>query len=140
MIRALAEREMRPPGGIRVPRPAGDGRTVEIAAVRTGTGRGTPVLMILGGPGVASVVPYRGLRKLAARRKLDVLMVEHRGVGLSRTDITGVDLAVEQVTLENAADDLAAVLDAAGVERAVVYGTSYGSYLAHALTLELATL
>ncbi|MEV4105976.1 alpha/beta fold hydrolase [Nonomuraea sp. NPDC049649] len=88
--------------------------------MRSGTGRGTPVLMTPGGPGVASVVPYRGLRKQAARRKLDVLMVEHRGVGLSRTDTTGVDLAVEQVTLENAADDLAAVLDAAGVERAVV--------------------
>ncbi|MFI0355237.1 alpha/beta fold hydrolase [Actinomadura sp. 9N407] len=89
-----------------------------------------PILVIPGGPGVASVLPYRGFRKQAARRELDVLMVEHRGVGLSRTDTTGADLAIEQVTIENAADDLAAVLDAAAVERAVVYGASYGSYLA----------
>jgi len=57
-------------------------------------------------------------------------MVEHRGVGLSRRDAQGRDLPLEAVTVEEAADDLAAVLDHAGVRSAVVYGSSYATYLA----------
>ena len=59
-------------------------------------------------------------------------MVEHRGVGLSRTDEHGRDLPREAVTVEAAADDLAAVLDHAGIQQAVVYGASYGTYLTQA--------
>lgn len=128
----IAEQEMRTPAGMRVRRPAGNGQSVDIAAVRPrpGDGRVPPVLVLPGGPGVASVLPYRAFRRQAAQHGLDVVMVEHRGVGLSRRDTTGADLSVEEVTIENAADDLAAVLDTAGIEQAVVYGSSYGSYLA----------
>lgn len=131
MLRA-AEREMRAPAGMWVRRPVGNGHRVDVAAVRPRPGdrRVPPVLVLPGGPGVASVLPYRALRKQATARGLDVVMVEHRGVGLSRTDTTGSDMPLEEVTVENTADDLAAVLDTAGIERAVVYGSSYGSYLA----------
>lgn len=109
--------------------PGGDG-TFALAAVRTGPPSALPVLAVPGGPGLASVVPYAGLRAAAARRGMDVIMVEHRGVGLSRRDADGRDLPLDAVTVEAAADDLAAALDAAGAGRAVVYGSSYGSYLA----------
>lgn len=94
--------------------------------------RGLPVLVVPGGPGLASVMPYSALRKRAAAIGLDVLMVEHRGVGLSRRDEDGHDLLIGEVTIELAADDMAAVLDDAGIGQAVVYGSSYGSYLAQA--------
>lgn len=100
--------------------------------VRSGPPCGVPVLIIPGGPGLASVLPYRTLRRMAAARNLPVIMVEHRGVGLSRQDRYGVDLPHEALTIEQVAD-LAAVLDDCCVPRAVVYGSSYGTYLAQAL-------
>ncbi|GEC27251.1 alpha/beta hydrolase [Pseudonocardia saturnea] len=121
--------------GGRVPRPLDGGRELPLAWARSGPGERTPVLAIPGGPGLASVLPYRGLRRAAVRRGLDLIMVEHRGVGLSRHDSTGADLTVDDVTSTAAADDLAAVLDAAGVPRAIVYGTSYGSYLAQVFAI-----
>ncbi|GAB6898049.1 alpha/beta fold hydrolase [Kineosporia succinea] len=121
-------------GGPASRRPADPGResrlTFSLTAVRTGPRGRTPVLFIPGGPGLASVIPYRGLRRAATRLGLDVIMVEHRGIGLSRRDANGHDLPLSAVTVTAAADDLAAVLDAAGVPDAVVYGSSYGSYLA----------
>ncbi|MBW0105290.1 alpha/beta fold hydrolase [Pseudonocardia sp. KRD291] len=118
-------------GGGVVLRPAGEGR-VPVHWVRTGPGTaGTPpIVLVPGGPGIASVLPYRGVRRRAAARGLDVVMMEHRGVGLSRRDEGGTDLAVADVTVQAAADDLAAVLDDAGIGRAVVLGSSYGTYLA----------
>lgn len=92
--------------------------------------RGTPVVVLPGGPGLASALPYHSLRRRALARGLDVVMPEHRGVGLSRRDGDGADLPVSAVTTTAAADDVAAVLDREGIDRAVVYGTSYGSYLA----------
>lgn len=97
--------------------------------------RGLPVLVVPGGPGLASAVPYRTWRRRAASLGIDALMVEHRGVGLSRRDAGGRDLPVPAVTVESVVEDLAAVLDDDGVERAVVYGASYGSYLAQAFAL-----
>jgi len=91
------------------------------------------VVVIPGGPGLGSVVPYWRWRRFAASRGLDVMMVEHRGVGLSRRDRSGRDLLLEHVTVTAAADDLAAALDAAGVDQVVVYGSSYGTYLAQVL-------
>ncbi|GAA1244525.1 alpha/beta fold hydrolase [Prauserella halophila] len=87
-------------------------------------------MFLPGGPGIGSVFLYRALRSQAAARGLDVLMMEHRGVGFSRLRADGTEQASADVTVEAAADDLAAILDTEGVERAVVYGTSYGSYLA----------
>jgi proline iminopeptidase len=120
------------PDGHRVRRPiTPDGSDeFDLTYVRTGPRGGLPVLVLPGGPGVASVLPYRALRRLATARCLDMIMVEHRGVGLSRRDDAGRDLPPAAVTVELVVADLAAVLDHASVERAVVYGTSYGSYLA----------
>jgi pimeloyl-ACP methyl ester carboxylesterase len=101
--------------------------------VRVGEPSAHPLVIIPGGPGAASVALYRGLRKHAASEGLDVIMVEHRGVGMSRHDDGGVDLPPESLTVDAAVDDVAAVLDDTGVAEAVVYGTSYGSYLAAGL-------
>lgn len=132
MARQLARRD-----GHVVHRPLGAGAAsfplTYVRATPVADRRGLPVLVVPGGPGLASVTVYRGLRARAAALGLDVLMVEHRGVGLSRTDADGADLPREEVTVEAAADDLAAVLDSAGLDRAVVYGSSYGTYLAQAL-------
>lgn len=133
----MARRIAASPDGHRVRRPVlPDGAAeLDLVYVRTGPRGGTPVLVLPGGPGMASVLPYRALRRLAAARGLDVIMVEHRGVGLSRRDSSGRELPVEAVTVEQVVADLAAVLDDAGVERAVVYGTSYGTYLAQGFGL-----
>ncbi len=89
-----------------------------------------PVLFVPGGPGMSSISPYATLRKAAANKHIDWVMVEHRDVGLSRKDTSGADPKVSDVTLTAAADDLAAALDAEGVAKATVYGASYGTFLA----------
>ncbi|MGH3566448.1 MAG: hypothetical protein ACRDRH_10530 [Pseudonocardia sp.] len=43
-----------------------------------GPPRGVPVLIIPGGPGLAPVLLYRMLRRMATARNLPVIMVEHR--------------------------------------------------------------
>src|ERR1700712_2256887 len=101
--------------------------------VRVGERSDHPLVFIPGGPGAASIALYRGLRRHAAADGLDVIMVEHRGVGMSRHDDDGVDLPAEALTIEQAVDDVAAVLDDAQVAKAVIYGTSYGTYLAAGL-------
>ena len=101
--------------------------------VRVGEKSGHPLVFIPGGPGAASIALYRGLRKRAAADGLDVIMVEHRGVGMSRHDDAGADLPLEALTIDAAVEDIAAVLDHAEVDQAVVYGTSYGTYLAAGL-------
>jgi proline iminopeptidase len=128
-MRGVAEQQVRAGAGGRVRRLAGTCE-VDIAYLRPQPGTGTPIVFLPGGPGLASALPYRALRRRAVKRGLDVIMMEHRGIGLSRRDITGADLAIADVTVEAAADDLAAVLDATGVDQAVIYGSSYGTYLA----------
>lgn len=103
--------------------------------VRVGEASPHPLVIVPGGPGAASVALYRGLRKHAVAAGLDVIMVEHRGVGMSRHDDDGADLPGEALTIDAAVADIAAVLDDAEVDTAVVYGTSYGSYLAATLGL-----
>ena len=112
--------------------PGGDDR-FDLYYVRTGPPGEHPLVIIPGGPGMASVGHYQGLRRRAAAAGLDVIMVEHRGVGMSRHDDSGADLPDQALTIEQVVDDVAAVLDHAGVADAVVYGTSYGSYLAAGL-------
>ena len=73
---------------------------------------------------------YRGLRRHAAAKGFDVIMIDHRGVGMSRHDDRGADLPPEALTIDQAVNDVAAVLDDAQVGKAVIYGTSYGTYLA----------
>lgn len=110
-----------------------DGRTLPLTYVRGGSRSAAPVLVIPGGPGLGSVLPYQRFRALAAKQGIDVLMVEHRGVGMSRKTDDGADLRPADVTVPDVLADFVAVLDAEGIERITVYGSSYGSYLAAAL-------
>lgn len=120
------------PGVRSVRRPVTPGGRDEfdLRYARAGVPTRLPVVIIPGGPGIASIQQYRNLRRRLARRGFDVIMVEHRGVGMSRADDTGDDLPPEAITVEQVVDDIAAVLDDAHVDRAVIYGTSYGSYIA----------
>lgn len=115
---------------VRRPVTPGSDDEFDLFYVRTGRKTRHPVVIIPGGPGVASVALYRGLRRHAAAEGLDVIMIEHRGVGMSRHDDAGADLPPAALTIEQVVDDVAAVLDDAQVERAIVYGTSYGTYIA----------
>ena len=112
---------------VRRPLTAESDDTFDLFYVRTGRPSANPLVIIPGGPGVASIQLYQGLRR---RLGTDVLMIEHRGVGMSRHDDAGADLPPQALTVELVVDDVAAVLDDAGVDKAVVYGTSYGSYIA----------
>ena len=78
------------------------------------------MLLIPDGPARASVLPYDVLRRSLAGRGLDVLMMEHRGVGLSRLDAEGEDLPPHAMALREVVGDLVAVLDHARVPQAAV--------------------
>jgi proline iminopeptidase len=101
--------------------------------VRNGRKSAHPLVLLPGGPGVASIALYRGFRRRAAVEGLDVIMVEHRGVGMSRHDDRGADLPPDALTIDQVVDDVAAVLEDAHVDKAVIYGTSYGTYVAAGL-------
>jgi proline iminopeptidase len=120
------------PGVRAVRRPIGSvgDQAFDLFYVRTGRKSAHPVVVIPGGPGAASIALYRGFRRRAAAEGLDVIMVEHRGVGMSRHDDTGTDLPPEALTIDQVVDDVAAVLADAKVDKAVIYGTSYGTYVA----------
>lgn len=120
------------PGVRRVRRPVSPASADEfdLFYVRTGRRSTHPVVIIPGGPGVASVQMYKGLRRRAAAAGLDVIMIEHRGVGMSRHDDSGADLPPRALTVNQVVDDVAAVLDDARADSAVIYGTSYGTYIA----------
>ena len=113
-------------------RPLRDGRTLPLAYTRIGERSAAPVLVLPGGPGLASVLPYQRFRSAAARRRIDLLMIEHRGVGLSRKADDGIDIADEDIAVDEVLADIVAVLDAEGIDRITVYGSSYGSYLSGA--------
>jgi pimeloyl-ACP methyl ester carboxylesterase len=49
---------------------------------------------------------------------------------MSRHDDNGNDLPPESLTIDQVVDDVVAVLDDARVDKAVLYGTSYGTYVA----------
>lgn len=120
---------------IRRPVRRGSDEEFDLYYVRTGRKSAHPLVVIPGGPGAASIALYRALRRHAAIDGLDVIMVEHRGVGLSRHDDAGHDLPPEALCVDMVVDDVAAVLDDAQVDQAVVYGASYGTYLAAGLGL-----
>lgn len=137
-IRQGAARTIKKRYGVKQLRRGGDRETpaFDLAYVRPRTKvtplgpLNTPAVVIPGGPGLASVLPYRGFRRQAAADGLDVIMVEHRGVGLSRNDLGGSPLPKSAMWVEHVVDDIAAVLDHEGVEKAFIAGSSYGSYLA----------
>src|SRR5690625_4083607 len=92
-----------------------------------------PVTVGRGRPGRAARPPFCPLRRRLAARGLDALMMEHRGVGLSRLAAEGHDLPREAMRVREVIADLVAVLDHARVDRVAVYGSDYGAYLAQAL-------
>jgi proline iminopeptidase len=118
---------------IRRPVSPGSADEFDLYYVRSGRRSAHPLVIIPGGPGVASVQMYKGLRRRAVAAGLDVIMIEHRGVGLSRHDDSGADLPPQAFTVDQVVDDVAAVLDDAHVDSAIIYGTSYGSYVAAGL-------
>lgn len=120
------------PGVRSVRRPVWPGSDAEfdLYYVRTGPRSPHPLVIIPGGPGIASVLVYKGFRRRAAAAGLDVIMIEHRGVGMSRHDDSGADLPPQALTVNQVVDDVAAVLDDAQVDTAVIYGASYGTYIA----------
>lgn len=129
--RALLGLASSTPGLRRIRRPAAEGSPdFDLAYVRSGPRGLPPAVVIPGGPGLGSVLPYRGLRRLAASGGLDLVMVEHRGVGLSRRDTGGHDLPHSAMRVTDVVDDIAAVLDREGIDSAFIVGSSYGSYLA----------
>jgi pimeloyl-ACP methyl ester carboxylesterase len=89
------------------------------------TGAGEPVLLIMG-LGLSGGAWWRTVPVLA--RRLRVITFDNRGVGRSRAFSYAYTTAAM-------ADDAAIVLDAAGVERAHVYGLSLGGMVAQALAL-----
>ena len=109
--------------------PDGD-EEFDLYYVRTGHKSAHPLVIIPGGPGVASLRLYQGFRRRAAAAGLDIIMIEHRGLGMSRHDDTGADLPPQALTIDQVVDDVAAVLDDAHVDSAVIDGSSYGSYIA----------
>lgn len=118
---------------VRRPVSPGSAEEFDLYYVRTGRKSAHPLVIIPGGPGVASIQMYKGLRRRAAAAGPDVIMIEHRGVGMSRQDDSGRDLPPQAFSVDQVVDDVAAVLDDAGVGSAVVYGTSYGTYIAAGL-------
>lgn len=115
---------------VRRPVSPGSADEFDLFYIRTGRRSAHPLVIIPGGPGVASVQMYKGLRRRAVAAGLDVIMIEHRGVGMSRHDDSGADLPPPAFTVDQVVDDVAAVLDDAHVDSAVIYGTSYGTYIA----------
>lgn len=105
----------------------------DLAYIRTGPRGGTPVVVIPGGPGLSVVFPYRSFRRQARERNLELIMIEHRGIGLSRQATDGTDLPPEAMWVDDVVDDIAAVLAQEKINSAVIVGASYGSYLAAGL-------
>jgi proline iminopeptidase len=115
---------------VRRPVSPGSAEEFDLYYVRTGRRTAHPVVIIPGGPGVASVRMYKGMRRRAVAAGIDIIMIEHRGVGMSRRDDSGADLPPEALTVDQVVDDVAAVLDDAHADKAVITGTSYGTYIA----------
>lgn len=84
-------------------------------------GSGVPMVVLHGGMGVDQQYLRRPLA--AVGDAADMIFVDQRGNGLSPADLTGV-------TLETWADDIPRVLDACELDRAVVFGHSYGGRVA----------
>src|ERR1700756_363419 len=115
---------------VRRPISPGSAEEFDLYYVRTGRKSRHPLVIIPGGPGVASVQMYKGLRRRAAAAGLDGIMIEDRGGGGVGPDDSGADLPPQSLTVNQVVDDVAAVLDDVQAESAVIYGASYGTYIA----------
>jgi proline iminopeptidase len=88
------------------------------------SGRGAPVLILHGGPGLSD---HTG--ELAAELGPDRMCIRYQQRGLRPTTLR------EPYTVETHVDDAVGVLDALGVDRAAVVGHSWGGHLAMHLAL-----
>jgi pimeloyl-ACP methyl ester carboxylesterase len=88
-------------------------------------GDGPPLLLVMG-LGLSAGAWWRSVPVLA--RRLSVISYDNRGVGRS-------EAFSHAYTTEAMADDAVSVLDAAGVQRAHVYGISLGGMVAQQLAL-----
>lgn len=89
-------------------------------------GDGDPPLLLIQGLGYTADLWFRVLPGLSTQRR--TIRFDNRGVGRSGVPPT-------PWTIEEMADDAADVLDAAGVERAHVFGVSMGGLIAQELTV-----
>ena len=90
-------------------------------------GAGPPCLVLHGGLGVDHTMYSRSLRPLADR--LDLVFPDHRGNGRSGRP------PLDTITIEQLADDAAALAGVLGFDRILVFGHSYGGFVAQELTL-----
>jgi pimeloyl-ACP methyl ester carboxylesterase len=102
-------------------------RSAEVSLYYESTGEGPPVLLIMG-LGMNATGWWRTIPELAGAG-LRVLAFDNRGVGRS-------DSAPGPYTIAMMAGDAVAILDAAGIDRAHVYGISLGGMIAQAVALE----
>jgi pimeloyl-ACP methyl ester carboxylesterase len=91
-----------------------------------GEGKGLPILLIMG-LGWPSYLWYRTRPVLSARYR--TIALDNRGVGQS-------DVPPGPYPIASMAADAAAVLDAAGVERAHIFGLSMGGMIAQEFALQ----
>jgi 3-oxoadipate enol-lactonase len=89
-------------------------------------GQGAPVLMIMG-LGYPSALWHRTRPVLA--KPYRTVAIDNRGVGLS-------DVPPGPYSIEGMAADAAAVLDAAGIPRAHIFGVSMGGMIAQEFALQ----
>jgi pimeloyl-ACP methyl ester carboxylesterase len=87
-----------------------------------------PVLLLLNGY-AGSANDWDPTFLAALRRSFRVVCPDHRGIGGSAPGPAG-----EQLTIDALAQDLIALLDALGIERAPVVGWSMGGFVAQRLT------
>ena len=90
------------------------------------TGDGDPPLLLIQGLGYTADMWHHVIDGLAAHRR--VIQFDNRGVG--RSSVPEPPWTVEQM-----ADDAVAVLDAAGAQRAHVFGVSMGGLIAQEVAL-----
>lgn len=88
------------------------------------TGSGSPILLVMGHK-LSSKLWYPAIPALAAEHR--VIWFDNRGAGES--DTTG------KISVRTMADDAFAVLDAAGVDRAHIYGVSMGGVIVQEMAL-----
>ncbi len=94
-----------------------------------GPERGTPLLLVSGlGEQIGSVEFPDELCRLLVERACRVIRIDNRDTGLS-TPTSEPESAPAPYTLVDMADDVVAVLDALGIERAHLCGASLGGFI-----------